>query len=406
MNKETINRKETDSIVGIDRRDFLIGGLAMAAASMLPNGADATPTKQTPLLARRKLGGRLEVSGLGFGCMNIAWAYGPPTERQQAVKLIRAAYEQGVTFFDTAEVYGPFYSEEVVGEALAPFRDRVVIATKFGFEVDPVTKERRGLNSRPEYIKRVAEGCLKRLKTGTIDLFYQHRVDPNVPIEDVAGAVKDLIQEGKVKYFGLSEAGSATIRRAHREFPVTAVQNEYSVWTRDPENEVLAACEELGIGFVPWSPLGMGYLTGKITPSTQFDPKSDLRQLLSFPRFTPEARQANRPVVELLQSVGQRKDATPGQVALAWLLARKPWIVPIPGTTKLNHLEENLGALKVQLSAADIKEIDDGFASIKVQGARAPEALLKVHDIGANFGTSSAGGHGLSPLRGQELKNK
>jgi aryl-alcohol dehydrogenase-like predicted oxidoreductase len=284
----------------------------------------------------------------------------------------------------------------MVGEALAPFRDRVVIATKFGFEVDPATKQRHGLNSRPEYIKRVAEGCLKRLKTDTIDLFYQHRVDPNVPIEDVAGAVKDLIQQGKVRYFGLSEAGGATIRRAHRVLPVTAVQNEYSVWTRDPEHEVLLTCEELGIGFVPWSPLGMGYLTGKITPSTTFDPVADLRA--GFPRFTPEARRANRPVVELLQRVGRRKDATPGQVALAWLLAKKPWIVPIPGTTKLNHLEENLGALKVQLSAEDVKEIDDGFASIQVQGARAPEALLKAHDIGANLGTNSAGGDGMSPL--------
>jgi len=406
MSKAPVNKNGENGIFSLDRRDFILGGLALAASSMFPNFAGAAPTKQTPSLARRKLGGRLEVSALGFGCMNIAWAYGPPTERQHAIKLIRAAYEQGVTFFDTAEVYGPFFSEEVVGEALAPFRDRVVIATKFGFEVDPVTKERHGLNSRPEYIKRVAEGCLKRLKTDTIDLFYQHRVDPNVPIEDVAGAVKDLIREGKVRHFGLSEAGGATIRRAHRELQVTAVQNEYSVWTRDPEHEVLPTCEELGIGFVPWSPLGMGYLTGKITPSTQFDPKSDLRASLSFPRFTPEARQANRPVVDLLQRVGQRKDATPGQVALAWLLAKKPWIVPIPGTTKLNHFEENLGALKVQLSAADVKEIDDGFASIQVQGARAPEVLLKAHDIGANLGTSSTGGRGLSPLRSQDRTDK
>ncbi|MCI0696078.1 aldo/keto reductase [candidate division KSB1 bacterium] len=354
------------------------------------------------MLARRKLGGTLEVSALGLGCMNFAWAYGPPTDRQHAIKVIRAAYERGVTFFDTAEVYGPFLSEEMVGEALAPIRDHVIIATKFGFEVDPITEQRRGLNSRPEYIKRVAEGCLKRLKTDTIDLFYQHRVDPNVPIEDVAGAVKDLIQEGKVRHFGLSEAGGATIRRAHAVLPVTAVQNECSVWTRDPEHEVLPTCEELGIGFVPWSPLGMGYLTGAITPSTPFDPQSDLRA--GFPRFTPEARRANRPVVELLQRVGRRKDATSGQVALAWLLAKKPWIVPIPGTTKLNHLEENLGALKVQLSAKDVKEIDDGFASIQVQGARAPEALLAIHDIGANLGTSSAGGHGLSPLPRQDRK--
>lgn len=347
-------------------------------------------------LPKRKLGSSLEVSALGFGCMEFAYAYGPPTDRQQAINVIRAAYDRGVTFFDTAEVYGPFFSEEMVGEALAPMRDRVVIATKFGFEVDPVTKQRRGLNSRPEYIKRVAEGCLKRLKTGVIDLFYQHRVDPNVPIEDVAGAVKDLIQEGKVRHFGLSEAGGATIRRAHAVLPVTAVQNEYSVWTRDPEHEVLPTCEELGIGFVPWSPLAMGYATATITPSTEFDPQADLRA--QFPRFTPEARRANRPVVEELERVGRRKNATPAQVALAWLLAKKPWIVPIPGTTKLSHLEEDLGALKINLSAKDVEEIDHGFAATQVQGARAPEALLKIHDVGANLGTSSRGGHGRSPL--------
>jgi aryl-alcohol dehydrogenase-like predicted oxidoreductase len=377
----------------------------LAAASTLPGIAGSASENRPVVSARRKLG-KLEISALGLGCMNFAWAYGPPTERKHAIKVIRAAYERGVTFFDTAEVYGPFLSEEMVGEALAPIRDRVVIATKFGFEVDPITKERRGLNSRPEYIKRVAERCLKRLRTDTIDLFYQHRVDPTVPIEDVAGAVKDLIQQGKVKHFGLSEAGGATIRRAHRELPVAAVQNEYSVWTRDPEHEVLPTCEELGIGFVPWSPLGMGYLTGKITSSTTFDPVSDLRESHKFPRFTPEARKANWPVVEMLQRVGRRKDATPGQVALAWLLAKKSWIVPIPGTTKLNHLEENLGALKVQLSAEDVKEIEAGFAHIQVQGARAPEALLKAHDIGADLGSSSAGGHGLSPLRSQDRTDK
>lgn len=262
------------------------------------------------------------------------------------------------------------------------------------------------MNSRPEYIKHVAERCLRRLRTDTVDLFYQHRVDPNVPIEDVAGAVKDLIQDGKVRHFGLSEAGGATIHRAHPVLPVTAVQNEYSIWTRDPEQEVLLTCEELGIGLVPWSPLGMSYLTGKITPSTTFDQVSDLRASLQFPHFTPEARRANQPVIELLQRVGKRNDATPGHVALAWLLAKKPWIVPIPGATKLNHLEENLGALNVQLNAADIKEIDDGFVGIQVQGARAPEALLKVHDIGANLKTSSAGGHGLAPLRSQSNTDK
>jgi len=357
---------------------------------------------------KRKLGNSgLEVSALGLGCMNFAWAYGPPTDRQQAIKVILEAYDRGVTFFDTAEVYGPFLSEEMVGEALAPIRDRVVIATKFGFEVDPVTKERHGLNSRPEYIKRVAEACLKRLKTDVIDLFYQHRVDPNVPIEDVAGAVKDLIQEGKVRHFGLSEVGGATIRRAHAVLPVAAVQNEYSVWTRDPEHEVLPTCEELGIGFVPWSPLGMGYLTGTVGTSTVFDPTWDLRSSYNFPRFTPEALQANRAVVELLERITGRKGATSGQIALAWLLAKKPWIVPIPGTTRLEHLEENLGALKIQLDAEDVKEIDDGFTSLHVKGARAPEALLKAHDTGANLGSSSTGGHGLSPLhrKDQTVKN-
>jgi aryl-alcohol dehydrogenase-like predicted oxidoreductase len=358
-------------------------------------------------MQKRKLGkSGLEVSALGLGCMNFAWAYGPPTDRQQAIKVIQAAYERGVTFFDTAEVYGPFLSEEIVGEALAPIRDQVVIATKFGFEVDPITKERHGLNSRPEYIKQVAERCLKRLRTDTIDLFYQHRVDPSVPIEDVAGAVKDLIQEGKVRHFGLSEAGGATIRRADAVLPVTAVQNEYSVWTLDSEHEVLPTCEELGIGFVPWSPLGMGYLTGTISPVMKFDPVNDLRASASFPRFTPEALRKNQSLLNLLKRVADREKATSAQVALAWLLARKPWIVPIPGTTKLSHLEENLGALQIELSAKDVKEIDDGFANIHVQGARAPEALLETHDIGANLGTSSAGGHGLSPLRSQDRTDK
>ena len=270
----------------------------------------------------------------------------------------------------------------------------MVIATKFGFNITP-EGQIRGLNSRPEHIKQVTEASLRRLRTDRIDLLYQHRIDPEVPIEDVAGAVKDLIQEGKVRHFGLSEAGGATIRRAHAVQPVTAVQNEYSVWTRDPEPEVLPTCEELGIGFVPWSPLGMGYLTGAITPSTTFA-AGDLRA--RFPRFTPEARRANRPVVELLQRVGQRQEATPGQIALAWLLARKPWIVPIPGTTKLNHLEENLGALQLALSADDIQEIEDGFANIQVQGGRTTEQLLAQTDIGAKLGTRSVGGHGMSPL--------
>jgi aryl-alcohol dehydrogenase-like predicted oxidoreductase len=327
--------------------------------------------------------------------MNFFHAYAPRTSKEHAIRVMRAAYERGVTFFDTAINYGPFLSEEAVGEALAPFRDQVIIATKFGYGYTADGKN-RGLDSRPEYIKQMTEGSLRRLKTDYIDLYYQHRVDPNVPIEDVAGAVQDLIREGKVRHFGLSEAGGATIRRAHAVQPVTAVQNEYSVWTRDPEHEVLPTCEEIGIGFVPWSPLGMGYLTGTITPSRTFDPALDMRAML--PRFTPEARRANWPVVELLQRVGQRKDATPGQVALAWLLARRPWIVPIPGTTQLHHLEENLGALRIELTAADVKEIEDGFAAIQVQGTRATPELLARHDDGANLGTSSVGGYGKSPL--------
>ena len=344
---------------------------------------------------KRTLGNSgLVVSALGLGCMNFYWAYGPPTSKQDAIRVIRAAVDRGVTFFDTAEIYGPFLSEETVGEALAPFRDQVVIATKFGFDITPAGQI-RGLNSRPEHIKQAADASLRRLKTDRIDLLYQHRIDPQVPIEEVAGAVKDLIQEGKVRHFGLSEAGGATIRRAHGVQPVTAVQNEYSVWTRDPEQEVLPACEELGIGFVPWSPLGMGYLTGHITPSTTFG-AGDLRAM--FPRFTPEALQANRAIVDLLEHVGQRKDATPGQVALAWLLARWPWIVPIPGTTKLNHLEEDLGALAIELTVDDVKEIDEGFATIRMQGARTTDQLLAQTDIGAKLGSSSIGGHGLSPL--------
>lgn len=407
MRNELGTETRTDGSVAMTRRDLLKTAAAAVAAPLLVGIAGCAPTQPSAGPAatgtarpattgrnRRRLG-TLEVSALGLGCMNVAWAYGPPIDRQDAIRLIRAAYERGVTFFDTAEIYGPFLSEELVGEALAPVRDQVVIASKFGFDVTPAG-ERRGLNSRPEHIKQVTEASLRRLKTDRIDLWYQHRVDPNVPIEDVAGAVKDLIREGKVRHFGLSEAGGATIRRAHAVQPVTAVQNEYSVWTRDPEHEVLPTCEELGIGFVPWSPLGQGYLTGTITPSTQFDPESDLRA--GFPRFTPEARRANRPVVELLQRVGRRKDATPGQVALAWLLARKPWIVPIPGTTKLNHMQENLGALEIQLTSADMKEIEDGFAAIHVQGARSSEQVLAWSDIGARLGTSSAGGHGMSPL--------
>jgi len=325
-------------------------------------------------MEKRKLGkSGLEVSALGLGCMGMSFGYGPAVDKQQAISLIRSAVERGVTFFDTAEVYGPFTNEELVGEALAPFRGQVVIATKFGFKLDPNGGPKWiGLDSRPEHIKQVAEASLKRLKINAIDLFYQHRVDPNVPIEDVAGALKDLIREGKVKHFGLSEAGAKTIRRAHAVQRVTAVQSEYSLWTRGPEAEVLPTLEELGIGFVPYSPLGKGFLTGKITENTTFD-SSDFRNIV--PRFTPEARKANRALVDLLAKIGKRKKATPAQIALAWLLAQKPWIVPIPGTRKLERLDENIGAASVELTANDLREIESAASKITVQGARYPENL-------------------------------
>jgi len=318
----------------------------------------------------------LEVSAVGYGCMGLDYGYGPATDRAFGIAIIRAAFERGVTFFDTAEAYGPFTNELLVGEALAPFRNDVVIATKFGWNIDQKTGERLpGLNSRPEHIKVVTDGMLKRLQTDCIDLLYQHRVDPVVPIEDVAGAVKELVREGKVKHFGLSEAGAATIRRAHAVQPVTAVQSEYSLWTRDPEPEVLPTCEELGIGFVPWSPLGQGFLTGTIDATTEFG-TNDFRT--SFPRFTPEARVANLALVELLKRIATRKQATPAQIALAWLLTQKPWIVPIPGTTKLHRLEENLGAAGVEITSDDLREIETAAAKIRVQGARLPESILKL----------------------------
>lgn len=327
-------------------------------------------------MQKRKLG-NLEVSGIGLGCMSMTGNYyGPPADRQQMSALIRAAKDRGVTLFDTAEVYGPFTNEELVGEALAPIRDQVVIATKFGFDLDLATGQRRGgLNSRPEHIKAVAEASLKRLKTGVIDLFYQHRVDPNVPIEDVAGAVKELIQQGKVRHFGLSEPGVRTIRRAHAVQPVTAVQSEYSLFYRGPEAEILPVLGELGIGFVPFSPLGAGFLTGKISEKTKFD-SSDFRA--SVPRFAPEAMKANLALVDLLRDVAQKKNATPAQVALAWLLAQKPWIVPIPGTTKLHRLEENLGSVAVKLADDDLARINAAAAKIQLQGARLSEAALKM----------------------------
>jgi aryl-alcohol dehydrogenase-like predicted oxidoreductase len=327
-------------------------------------------------MQKRKLGkSNLEVSAIGLGCMGMSFGYGPAGDKQEMISVIRAAVERGVTFFDTAEVYGPFTNEELVGEALAPFREQVVIATKFGFKLDPNTGKQGGLDSRPEHIKEVAEASLTRLRTDVIDLFYQHRVDPNVPIEDTAGAVKELIQQGKVKHFGLSEAGVQTIRRAHKVQPVTALQSEYSLWWREPEAEVIPTLEELGIGFVPFSPLGKGFLTGKITEDTKFD-KSDFRNIV--PRFTEENRKANQAVVDLVGRFAQQKKVTPPQIALAWLLAQKPWIVPIPGTTKLHRLEENIGAVNVTLSADELRELGTAAAKIPVQGARYPEELQKL----------------------------
>jgi aryl-alcohol dehydrogenase-like predicted oxidoreductase len=329
-------------------------------------------------MQKRKLGkGDLEVSALGLGCMGMSFSFGPPKDKQEMAALLRAAVERGVTFFDTAEVYGSFINEELVGEALAPFRKQVVIATKFGFDISPNFDPRGmkgapGLNSRPEHIKQAVEGSLKRLQVETIDLLYQHRVDPNVPIEDVAGAVKELIQQGNVKHFGLSEAGVRTIRRAHAVQPLAALQSEYSLWTRTPEKEVIPTLEELGIGFVPYSPLGKGFLTGKMDEKTTFD-RSDFRSTL--PRFTPEALKANQALIDLLGRIGKRKKATPAQIALAWLLAQKPWIVPIPGTTKLHRLDENIGAVAVELTPDDLGEIDSAASKITVQGARYPAKL-------------------------------
>jgi len=319
-------------------------------------------------MRKRQLGNDgLEVSAMGLGCMGLSTNYGPAEDKQKANTLMRAAVDRGVTFFDTAEVYGPFTNEELVGECLSPVRKGVILATKFGFDIDPQTHARHGLNSRPDHIRKVADESLRRLKTDYIDLFYQHRVDPNVPIEDVAGAVRDLIAAGKVRHFGLSEASAQTIRRAHAVQPVAAVQSEYSLWARDPEPEVLPVCEELGIGFVPWSPLGQGFLTGKVSADMPFE-ESDVRSW--FPRFTAEARKANQPLVDLLGEIARRKNGTPAQIALAWLLAQKPWIVPIPGTRKLERLDENFGALQIELSAKDLRQIDAAAAQIQIQGGR------------------------------------
>jgi aryl-alcohol dehydrogenase-like predicted oxidoreductase len=327
-------------------------------------------------MQKRILGQNLDVSALGLGCMSMSAAYGPPADKDEMVKLIRDAHDRGVTLFDTAEAYGPFANEELLGEAINPIRDRVVIATKFGFDIDLETGARRGgTNSRPEHIKQVADACLKRLRTDRIDLFYQHRVDPEVPIEEVAGAVKELMAEGKVKHFGMSEAGVQTIRRAHAVQPITAVQSEYSLFWRGPEGELLPTLEELGIGFVPFSPLGAGFLTGKIDENTKFDP-TDFRN--QVPRFSPESRKANMVLVDLVKAVAERKGATPAQVALAWLLAQKPWIVPIPGTTKLHRLDENLGALNMELTGNDLKQINEAASALTLEGARLPEAALKM----------------------------
>ena len=328
-------------------------------------------------MQKRKLGNSgLEVSALGLGCMGMSFSYGPPADKKEMISLLRTAVERGVTFFDTAEVYGPFTNEELVGEALSPLRDQVVIATKFGFNLDPKGEPQwTGLDSRPEHIKQVAEASLKRLKIDVIDLFYQHRVDPNVPIEDVVGAVKDLIKEGKVKHFGLSEAGVNTIRKAHAVQPVAALQSEYSLWWREPEAEILPTLQELGIGFVPFSPLGKGFLTGKINENTSFD-KTDFRN--TVPRFTPENRQANQAMVDLLNSIAKQKNATPAQIALAWLLAQKQWIVPIPGTRKIERLDENIGAEAVELTSDDLREIETAASKITVQGARYPESSAKL----------------------------
>ncbi len=360
----------------LTRRDLLtqtaLIGAGLVAAPMA--WAASPEQKGTSTMKKRKLG-KLEVSELGAGCMSISANYGPPADKKQGIQLLRTAYERGVTFFDTAEVYGPFTSEELVGEALAPFRDKVVVATKFGFDMD----NGFALNSRPEHIRKVVEASLKRLKTDRIDLYYQHRVDPAVPIEDVAGTIKELIAQGKVLHFGLSEASAKTIRRAHAVQPVSAVQTEYSVMNRDPEhNGVLLACEELGIGFVPWGPVGMGYLTGKIDVRTKLDPKTDLRS--GFDRFSPANIAANKPIVDLLKRVAKKENATPAQVALAWLLAQKPWIVPIPGTRNLSHFGENVQAINLRLSPSSLREIDTQFAKLKVHGGRMNAMQMQIVD--------------------------
>jgi aryl-alcohol dehydrogenase-like predicted oxidoreductase len=403
---ERLDNNNSSKQGGLNRRDFItqsaLAGLGLTfGGSLLAKAGNVS--KQELLksnaaeMKRRKLGS-LEVTELGFGCMNIAWAYGNAPSKEDAIKLIRAAYDHGFRFFDTAEIYGPHISERTTGEALKSVRKEVVIASKIGFDIDFETAQMKGgLNSKPEHIKQAVDYMLKRLQTDYIDLLYQHRVDPNVPIEDVAGTMGELIKAGKIRHYGLSEAGAATIRRAHKEHPITAIQNEYSFWTRDPEGEVIPTCEELGIGFVPWSPLGMGYLTGKVTPEYQFA-QGDIRKNLNFPRFAQDALEKNRPIVELLQKVGNRHEATSGQVAIAWLLAMKPFIVPIPGTRLIPHMQENLSGANVKLSASDMQELENGFAAIGVVGDRAPANLKESHDIGTSLGSTSKGTNGKIPL--------
>ena len=399
MNSETkfLNRRAILQISAVAGGSILAAAVTGCASSSGARSRSAgTRSSTTPSLKTRKLGS-LTVTGLGFGAMNVAGMYGPGIPRADALKLIREVYGRGVTFIDTAQVYGPFVSEEYVGEAVEPFRKDVVIATKFGFDLGPGGSG--GLNSQPKTIISSVEASLKRLRTDHIDLLYQHRVDPTVPIEDVAGTVGDVIKQGKVKHFGLSQAGEATIRRAHQVQPVAAVQNEYAYWTRDPEIEVLAVCEELGIGFVPWSPLGMGYLTGKsTTPMEGLDQKLDLRASAKFPRWTKEAIAANRPLVDVLARVGERVGATPGQAALAWLLHRKPFIVPIPGTRRIDHMKENTAAIDVTLTDVDMQELESAFKRLGVTGKNAPPEYLAVHDIGSYMGSSSKGTHGNSAL--------
>ncbi len=404
-----MKKHKNNSNTGLNRREFILkttlvgAGLSMGSLALAAVHRDHVTNTEKKTSGgmqngKRKLG-PLEVYPIGIGCMNAAWGFGEPMPKKDAVRLFRSAADYGQNFFDTAEAYGAWLSEEMVGEALAPIRKDVIIATKFGFAINQEGNI-TGLNSRPEHIRKATEGSLRRLKTDYVDLLYQHRVDPEVPIEEVAGTVQDLIREGKVRAFGLSGVGAATIRRAHAVQTVSAVQNEYSVWTRDPEGEVIAVCEELGIGLVPWSPLGKGYLTGTVAPDSTFSEK-DRRS--TMPRFTQQAMQANWEVIELLQKVGARHQATgmpatPGQVNLAWLLARKPFIVPIPGTTKLAHLQENMKAAHIQLTAADMQEIESGLASITIVGERAAEGVLQLLDIGNRGDRSSEGTHGLSPL--------